>query len=336
VIFSASLNGPLDQIETQVKQLEALDCDMCHTWELNNDPFLAALRAAEHSARLKIATSVAIALARSPMTTAMTAWELNEFSNGRFILGIGSQIKAHIARRFGMPWSRPAARMREYIQALHAIWDCWEHGERLNFRGEFYRHTLMTPMFTPARPRYGRPPVHLAAVGPLMTRVAGEVADGLIVHGFTTRKYLSEVTLPELKRGLAAAGRSRKDVQITLPLFVVSGLDEQDFADSRKKVAGQLAFYASTPAYEPVLALHGWEEVYRQAHSLSRRGKWDDMAELITDEVLNEFAVVEADPDKIGPRLLQKYGDLVDIWACDWEHPDARGQKRLMSQLQHG
>ena len=200
---------------------------------MSTDPFFPLLLAAEHSERIELMTSIAVAFARSPMTLANVAHDLNEYSNGRFILGLGSQIKPHIARRFSLPWSKPAARMREFIQAMRAIWDCWYEGKPLDFRGEFYSHTLMTPMFTPTGMKAEQPRVFLAAVGPLMTEVAGEVADGVIAHAFTTERHMTEVTLPAIERGLEKSGRSRSDFAVSCPVFVISGDTEEAMEASR-------------------------------------------------------------------------------------------------------
>jgi alkanesulfonate monooxygenase SsuD/methylene tetrahydromethanopterin reductase-like flavin-dependent oxidoreductase (luciferase family) len=207
--IDAGLMGGLDEVPTKARELEAQGFDGLITAEMSSDPFLPLLLAAEHTERIELMTSIAVAFARSPMILANLGNDLQAYSKGRFILGIGSQIAPHITKRFSMPWSRPAARMREFILAMRAIWDCWYKGEKLAFRGEFYTHTLMTPMFTPTNNPHGAPRVVLAAVGPRMTEVAGEVADGMLVHGFTTERYLREVTLPAVESGLAKAGRPR-------------------------------------------------------------------------------------------------------------------------------
>ena len=333
---SAALHAPLPQIREKVSQIETVGYDMCSTFELKNDPFLSAMLAAEHTTRPRIATSIAVAFARSPMTVASTAWDLHEFSGGRFVLGLGSQIKAHITRRFSMPWSRPAARMREYVQALRAIWDCWENDEALNFRGEFYQHTLMTPMFMPTKHEFGLPQVHLAAVGPLMTQVAGEVADGIIMHGFTTRKYVDQVTLPALQKGLDISGRSLDDIEIIMPFMVASGADEQSFLACKQGIKKQLAFYGSTPAYKEVLATHGWEDLFKDLNRLSKVGRWDEMAGLMTDDILAELAIVEENPKDIAPRLRATLGDLVDVWGFHWEGSDIDQQTALVEELHQG
>ena len=284
--------------------------------------------AAEHSERLELMTSIAVAFARNPMLLAQMGHDLNAYSKGRFILGLGSQIKPHIEKRFSMPWSHPAPRMRELILAMRAIWDCWYGGKPLQFRGEFYTHTLMTPMFTPTNTQYGAPRVFLAAVGPLMTEVAGEVADGLIAHGFTTERYLREVTLPAVERGLAKAGRSRKDFAITCPVFVVTGADERAWQASRTGVCKQIAFYGSTPAYRPVLELHGWGPLQSELNRLSKLGQWDAMGNLIDDEILEAFAVV-APPDQIAGKLRARYAGAIDRVLCTFGGAGMDEQKAL-------
>ena len=279
--------------------------------EVDHDPFLPLVLAAEHTERIELGTGIAVAFARNPMNLAMVANDLQTLSEGRFMLGLGSQIKPHIEKRFSMPWSHPAPRMRELIMAIRAIWASWSDGSRLAFRGEFYRHTLMTPMFDPGPNPFGNPRIFLAAVGQRMTEVAGEVADGMLAHGFTTERYLREVTVPALDRGLAAGGRVRADMEISYPGLVVTGADEAGFAAATKAVKTQLAFYGSTPAYRPVLELHGWGDLQTELNTLSKRGSWDEMADLIDDEILNTFAVV-GELDDIAPMVLERFGGVVD------------------------
>jgi probable F420-dependent oxidoreductase len=248
----------IEEIKKVVAELEGLGYDGAWTAETNHDPFLPLVIAAEHTERLELGTSIAVAFARNPMTLANIGHDLQLLSKGRMRLGLGSQIKAHIEKRFSMPWSHPAARMRELVLAMRAIWACWNDGEKLDFRGDFYQHTLMTPFFNPGPSPYGPPAVQLAAVGELMTEVAGEVADGLILHGFTTESYVRDVTLPALERGFAKAGKTRADFEICGPLFVVTGTNEEEIAAAREGTKQQIAFYGSTPAYRGVLEHHGW------------------------------------------------------------------------------
>ncbi|QYN32893.1 TIGR03617 family F420-dependent LLM class oxidoreductase [Pseudonocardia sp. DSM 110487] len=321
----AMLRGTgLAELAAEAREREAAGIDGLWSYEGPHDPFLPLMPVAEHTSRLAVGTAIAVAFARNPMTTAYVANDLQVHSKGRFLLGLGSQVKPHIERRFAMPWSHPARRMREYVQALHAIWAAWETGERLAFRGEFYAHTLMTPFFSPAPSPYGPPAVYLAAVGDQMTRVAGEVCDGLLPHAFTTERYLRERTLPVLEEGLAASGRSRAEFAIAFSGFVVSGATEEETAAAARGVREQIAFYGSTPAYRRVLDLHGWGELGDELNRLSRSTdaeRWQRMGELIDDEVLGTFAVV-AEPDRLGDAILHRFGGLVDRFTfyAPYEH----------------
>jgi len=303
--------GSIDEIARAARELEEMGFDGGLSVEVNHDPFFPLLVAAEHTERLELGTGIAVAFARTPMTLANIGYDLQAYSRGRLRLGLGSQIKAHIEKRFSMPWSHPAARMRELVLAMRAIWACWNEGVPLDFRGDFYRHTLMTPFFNPGPNPYGNPSVHLAAVGELMTEVAGEVADGIILHAFTTERYVREVTLPALERGWAKAGKTRSDFEISGPMFVVSGSNEQELEEARRGVREQIAFYGSTPAYRGVLELHGWGDLQDELNTLSKRGEWEAMGDLITDEILETFAVV-AEPEDVPTAMLARYGGLVD------------------------
>jgi probable F420-dependent oxidoreductase len=322
----------LAQVPARARELETAGFDGCVSAEIASDPFFPLLLAAEHTTRLELMTSIAVAFARSPMTLANVGHDLNAFSKGRFLLGLGSQIQPHITKRFSMPWSHPAARMRELILAMRAIWRCWYEGEKLAFRGEFYTHTLMTPMFTPTNTQYGAPKVLLAAVGPKMTEVAGEVADGMIVHGFTTPRYVHEVTLPAIERGLAAAGRSRKGFQLACPVFVVTGRDAREWEQSRSAVCKQIAFYGSTPAYRGVLELHGWGELQSELNAMSKRGEWDAMGTRVNDEMLEQFAIV-AQPREVPGQLRRRYGDAIDRVLATFAFADDAERKRALAEL---
>jgi probable F420-dependent oxidoreductase len=282
--------------------------------ESAHDPFLPLMLLAEHSERLQVGTAIAVAFARSPMQLAYSAHDLQAYAGGRFVLGLGSQVKAHIERRFGMPWSHPAPRMREYIGALRAIWACWNDGTTLDFRGEFYTHTLMAPFFSPPPLPSGPPKVFLAAVGEAMTRVAGEVADGLLTHAFTTERYLREVTVPILERGLLRSGRDRAGYEISHLLLTATGRTEEEMAHAVERTRSQIAFYASTPAYRAVLDLHGWGALGDELTALSRSGRedrWTVMGRLVEDEVLDAFAV-RAEPDRLAGAIRRRFGGVVD------------------------
>ena len=297
----------------QAKELEAAGYTGAWTAETSHDPFFPLLLAAEHTETLEIGTSIAVAFARNPMTLANIGWDLQSFSRGRFVLGLGSQIKPHITKRFSMEWSHPAPRMREMIMAIRAIWDTWENGTPLAFRGDYYTHTLMTPFFTPERADlagFGVPKIFLAGVGELMTEVAGEVCDGFLCHGFTTEKYLREVTIPALARGRAKVGKTLDGFEIVGPSFVVTGNTEDEMAAAITGTRQQIAFYGSTPAYRNVLDVHGWGGLQDELNTLSKLGKWVEMGNLITDEMLNSFAVVGRS-DQIAPELHRRYGDII-------------------------
>jgi probable F420-dependent oxidoreductase len=306
-----TLPPDLAGVAVQARESEELGYDGLWVAEVANDPFLPLVLAAEHTHRVTLGTSIAVAFARNPMTVAMAANDLHRLSAGRLVLGLGSQIKPHITRRFSMPWSHPARRMREFILALREIWGAWNEHRPLRFDGEFYTHTLMTPFFAQAPNPHGTPPIFLAAVGPAMTRVAAEVADGLFIHPFTTRRYLEQVTVPGITGALAAAGRTRADFTVCLPGLVVTGATEEQMAAAEAAVRLQLAFYASTPAYRPVLEAEGRGEVSEQANRLSKEGAWDDMAALIDEELLGALAVV-AEPQDLAAAIQRRYGDIVD------------------------
>jgi len=300
----------LQDAARHAKEAEEVGYSGIWTAETSHDPFFPLVLAAEHTDSIELGTSIAVAFARNPMLLANIGYDLQAFSKGRFMLGLGSQIKPHITKRFSMPWSHPAPRMRELILAIRAIWDCWNNGTKLDFRGDFYSHTLMTPFFNPGPNPYGDPKVFLAGVGELMTEVAGEVCDGFLCHGFTTEKYLREVTLPALERGRAKAGKAMDGFEIVGPSFVVTGTTEEEMAAAATGTRQQIAFYGSTPAYRTVLETHGWGELQDELNALSKQGEWVKMGTLIDDEILNTFAVV-AEPEQIAPELHKRYGDCI-------------------------
>ena len=301
----------LDNARASAREAEEAGYSGLWSSETNHDPFLPLLVAADATERVDLGTNIMVAFARTPMTVAQTAWDLQAVSHGRLILGMGSQIKAHITRRFSMPWSHPAPRMREYILALHAIWDSWQNTTKLDFQGDFYTHTLMTPFFDPGPLPYGKPKVFLAGVGELMTEVAGEVADGFLAHAFTTERYLHEVTIPALQRGMDKSGRTRADLEISIPAFVVTGTTEEEIEKSKVGTREQIAFYASTPAYRGVLDLHGWGELQPELNALSKQGQWKEMGTLIDDDVLDAFAVI-AEPAKLADGIRARFGNVID------------------------
>ncbi|MCU1460171.1 MAG: putative F420-dependent oxidoreductase, family [Acidimicrobiales bacterium] len=303
--------GDLARAAGAARDLEHAGYDGAWAAETNHDPFFPLLLAAEHTERLELGTGIAVAFPRSPMHLANVGWDLQAYSGGRFMLGLGSQIKAHVEKRFSATWSHPAARMRELILATRAIWDSWNDGTKLDFRGDFYRHTLMTPFFDPGPNPHGNPKVFLAAVGERMTEVAGEVGDGLLAHGFTTERYFREVTLPAIERGLEKSGRTRADFQISCPVFVITGTTEEEIAAADRGTREQVAFYASTPNYRPVLDLHGWGDLQSELNLLSKQGEWQEMGRRIDDDVLQAFAI-RGEPEEIPKLMLSRYGDVMD------------------------
>ena len=299
------------QIPDHVKKLEAQGYDGVGTAEMNHDPFMPLLLAAEHTEKMEIHTGIAVAFARSPMILANLGHDLNAYSKGRFTMGLGSQIRPHITKRFSMQWGAPAAQMKELILAMRAIWTNWYSGEPLRFEGKYYNHTLMTPAFTPENQEHGAPKVTLAAVGPVMTEVAGEVADGLIIHPFSNEKYIREVTLPAVERGLEKSGRSREDFEISYSPFIISGKDEATFEKEKAAAKNRIAFYGSTPAYKNVLGVHGWGEMQIELNGMSKQGKWQEMGELVSDEMLNTFGIMD-EPGKVVAEIKSRFGDIVD------------------------
>lgn len=305
------LTSDWHQIPQHIQKLEADGYDGAGTAEMNHDPFFPLMLAAEHSQTIALHTGIAVAFARSPMILANLGHDLNAYSKGRFTMGLGSQIRAHITRRFSMPWGAPAPQMKELVQAMRAIWASWYEGEPLRFEGKYYQHTLMTPAFTPENKEYGAPKVILAAVGPVMTRVAAEVADGLIIHPFSNEKYIREVTLPAVEEGLKRSGRKRSEFEITYSPFIISGSDEKTFNAQQAAARNRISFYGSTPAYKEVLAVHGWGDLQGELNAMSKQGKWQEMGELITDEMLNTFGVM-GEPGLLVDEIKKRYGDFTN------------------------
>jgi probable F420-dependent oxidoreductase len=334
VFVDGGIPSDLTKAATAAQRLEEAGYDGGWSAETNHDPFLPLALAAEHTTRLSLGTGIAVAFARNPMTVANVGWDLQAFSQGRFTLGLGSQIKPHIEKRFSMPWSHPAARMREFVLALRAIWAAWQDGGPLRFEGSFYTHKLMTPFFVPEPQSYGPPRVFLAAVGDLMTEVCGEVADGMLVHGFTTERYLREVTVPTVKRVLEERGLAFGDFQLSYPAFVVTGETGADLAEAERGTKKQIAFYASTPAYRPVLDVHGWGDLQPELNTLSKQGQWDEMGELITDDILDAFAV-RGTPEEIPGQLERRFGDLVHRISLYMPFEDHGVTPRILAGLQH-
>jgi probable F420-dependent oxidoreductase len=333
VKIDSGLGTELPKVADRVRTAEAAGFDCLWAAETTNDPFLSLTLAAEHSTSVSLGTGVAIAFARNPMSLAYTTNQLQEYSGGRVVLGMGSQVRRHIEKRFSSTWSHPAARMREYVLALRAIWASWNDEAALEFEGDFYTHTLMTPVFAPRPHQFGPPRVFLAAVGPRMNEVAGEVADGVITHGICSARYLREVIGPALDRGLTRSGRRRDALEITCPGFISVVEDESTMAKARDAMRRHVGYYASTPAYRPVLDLHGWGDLQTELYACSKAARWDDMARLVDDSVLDTLTIV-CTPDRLAGEVAARYGGLVDRinvswWRRDW-WPDVEKALRAL------
>jgi probable F420-dependent oxidoreductase len=309
--LDGGIPNQLARVPSVAGALEQDGYDGGWTAETNHDPFLPVLLAAEHTSRLEVGTNIAVAFARNPMIVANIGWDLQAYSQGRFILGLGTQIQPHIEKRFSMPWSHPAPRMREFVAALHAIWSAWRDRTKLRFEGDFYTHKIMTPMFTPEPQPYSAPKVFLAAVGQTMTEMCGEVADGHLGHPMVSKRYLEEVTLPALLRGMQRSGRDRGVFEVSCEVLVATGENDEELEVARAAVRKQLAFYGSTPAYRKVLEVHGWGDLHDELNRLSKQGEWDTMGSLIDDEMLAAFAVV-GPVDTIAAGLRSRCAGAVD------------------------
>jgi len=294
----------LDMPQT-ARAAEEIGFDCLWTSETQHEPFLPLAIAAEHTSRIELGTAIAVAFPRSPTVLAHIAWDLANASRGRFILGLGTQVKAHIERRFGMTWESPAPKLREMILAMRALWDTWQNGTKLNFRGEFFKLTLMSPFFNPGGIEFPDIPIYIAGVNEHLCRVAGELCQGFHVHPFHTPKYIREIVLPSIEQGAKSANRTRADLQLSSAIFVATDDDE------REGVRQQISFYASTPTYKTVLDVHGWGEVNQRLGALAARGKWDEMPALITDDILNEVAIV-APRVQVPAQIKARYAGLLD------------------------
>jgi probable F420-dependent oxidoreductase len=316
----------------QAREAEATGYAGIFTPEARHDGFLPLAAAAGQTETIELGTSVAIAFARTPMTLAHLGHDMQVLSRGRFILGLGSQIRPHIERRYSMPWSHPAARMREMVEAMRAIWRCWNEGEPLDFRGDFYTHTLMTPLFVPPPSPYGPPRVWVAGVGPRMVEVAGAVGDGLICHPLVSHRYLREALVPHLHEGARAAGRDPGDLEVAAMTMVATGANEDEMAAAVSATRVQIAFYASTPAYRPVLELHGWGDLQPEMRRMSKEGRWQDMGAAIDDDMLRTLAIV-AEPEGVGPALEERFGGVAERVGISAVAP---GVRKVLASVVHG
>jgi probable F420-dependent oxidoreductase len=313
--------------------LERIGYDTAFSFESKHDPFLPLALASANTDELRLGTAVAIGFARNPMVLANVGYDLQLLTEGRFVLGLGSQVRPHIERRFSETWSRPAARMRELVLALSAIWSRWQGTADLRFEGEFYRHTLMTPAFDPGPNPFGPPPVFIGGFGPRMIEVAGEVADGLIVHPFNSRRSLEEFVIPALARGRAVAGRDAIAVEIVWVQMVVTWTTDEERATAFRSARDQMAFYGSTPAYAPVLDLHGYADLHPELNRLSKEGRWDDMAALIPDELIEQLAVV-GPRREIAGRLRARSAGIADtVSLVNNRNPDPDNFADIVTEL---
>ena len=316
------------KIGQMAASLEEAGFDGAYAFEGQSDPFLGLAAAAMNTQKMELMTSIAVAFARNPMNLAYLGNDLQNLSEGRFILGLGTQVKAHIERRFSMPWSKPAARMREMVLAIKAIWDCWQTGEKLCFEGEFYQHTLMSPVFSPPANIHGMPKIYIAGVGPLMTEVAAEVGDGYFLHPFNTGKSMEELSLCAVERGLAKVDKDRTDYCVSAQVMTATGLDEESIQTAIESARNQVAFYASTPAYLPVLECHGWEGLHAEAKQLIRAGKWAELAGLIDDDIVSTFAVIGT-PAEVAAQIVTRFRGKADRVSPVVYQPDVT----LLAQL---
>lgn len=306
----------LNAVGASANEVEAKGFDGITTQENRHDAYLPLAIAATQTQSLKLRTSIAITFNRSPMATAMVAWDIQAASKGRFTLGLGSQVKGHNVRRFSVPWSPPAPRMKEYVESLQAIWKCWETGEPLEYVGEHYQFTLMTPNFTP-EPLSSRPPeIHLAAVGPAMMRVAGRVCDGVLLHSFCTRHYIEQHVMPNLNQALQQSGRSRDQFKISGGGFVATGKDDEAVATMFEWVRQRIGFYGSTPSYWPVFEAHGLQDLGLKLNDMSKKGQWDAMTDQVPDDLVHLFAAVGR-YDEIAAAIKDRFGGLSDMVSVD-------------------
>lgn len=318
---------------TLYRELEEIGYDGAFSFEAKHDPFLTLAVASEHTDNIRLGTAIAIAFARNPMNLANLGYDMQTISGGRFVLGLGTQVRPHIEKRFSSTWSHPAKRMREIVQAVRAIWNCWEGEAELKFKGEFYTHTVMIPAFNPGPNPYGPPPIFTGGFGPLMTQVAGEVSDGFIAHPFNTRKSLLENALPALEKGLTLSGRSRGEVEVMCATLVVTADTPEQLSASKLAARKQLAFYGSTPAYLPTLSCHGWEDVHKELNTLSKQGRWDDMTGLIDDEILETIAVV-GERHEIAGKLSARLEGIADSVSLTHNRcPDPSFWADIVAQL---
>jgi probable F420-dependent oxidoreductase len=317
------IKGSLGEVAADSLALEQMGFDGAFTFEGPHDPFLPVALASVHTTRLRLMTNIAVGFARSPMDLAQTANDLQQMSGGRFALGVGSQVRPHIVRRFSMEWGSPVRRMAELVGAVKAIQAAWQEGGGLHFRGEFYTHTLMTPFFDPGPNPYGPPPVYVAGLGPRMTETAAEVADGLLVHPFNSERFVREHTAAAVEAGLSRAGRRREGFTVVVTAIVATALTDEDMVAAVEGVRRLLSFYGSTPAYRVVLDAHGYGDLQTELNTLSKQGRWAEMVGLVDDEVLDTVAVRGA-PEVAAAELVRRYAGVADRLSFSTPYPIAR------------
>ena len=329
----AGLTNDLKSAGERARQLEHLGYDIASTGETQHDPFLPLLIGMEHTERMHF-SSLAIAFPRSPYVTANMAWDMQKFSDGRFVLGLGTQVKGHNERRFSVPWVAPGPHMRDYVNMVRAVWDSWQNGTKPNFESENYQYKLTSPFFNPGPIEHPNIPIIIAAVNPFNARLAGEVCDGIAIHGFSTFKYIKEVLIPAVHEGARRAGKQPKDLQIRGGGFIVTGRTEEEVAAAKERSRRQISFYASTRSYGRVMSTHGWDDEAAQLHRLSVEGKWDDMVGVITDDMMEEFCVIGT-WDELPAKMREKYAGIntqISFAAGDPKNPDEEAQIREIIQ----
>jgi probable F420-dependent oxidoreductase len=325
----AGVGTDMREIPARVRQLESRGYDFVGVGETSHNPFLPLVLVAEHTQQMRFGTSVAIAFPRVPHITANIAWDLSRYSGGRFVLGLGTQVKGHNERRFSVPWAPPGPRLRDYIACVRAIWDSWQNGTRPNYEGEYYQYKLTSPFFNPGPIEHPDIPIVISAVNPFNARLAAEVCDGITLHGFSTFKYIREVLIPAVHEGARRAGKNPADIQIRGGGFVVTARTEEELARAKERTRRQVSFYASTRSYSRVMATHGWDDEAAQLHRMSIEGKWDDMVDVISDEMLEEFCVI-ATWDELASAMREKYAGINSqvSFAAEPRNPDEEAQIR--------
>ncbi|MDE0887419.1 MAG: TIGR03617 family F420-dependent LLM class oxidoreductase [Myxococcota bacterium] len=328
----------LQDVAEPARKIEELGLEALYISERKHNPFMQLAVAATATHRIKLGPEIALAFPRNPMVLAYSAWDLQHATNGRFVLGLGTQVKAHNERRFSLEWKAPGPKLREYILAIRAIWDCFQNETRLDFEGEFFRFNLMTPMFNPGPLNVPPPPIYVGAVNPWNCQMAGEVADGFHCHGFHTSKTLRENVLDNIQQGLDASGRKRSDFTITAPVMAIMGDSDEEIETMRERVREMIGFYGSTSYYKAMFEAHDWDETFIRLRNKSRNNEWDSMAQEITDEMIDEFAV-SGKYEQIPGLLSEKYGDMLDevlIYFGEPEKGDPETWRRLVDAFNAG